>query len=447
MKVRFERMWWALQEKETLREDARLLGLSALHRVRRLDVLLDLYNHPTNEFLQLLGGRSPLLESLHIRSENNNSRFRSAISRMLSTCTLRSLSTDLCCLDWTNAPIHGLTCLYVCKRTGCLSSDGSALKSFLTALAHMPCLEELRTERISDFVIQPLPFPITFTRLRCLRIHHEDAFFAAELLNRLRTPYLRQLEVFVADSGPLAAMSQKATTLGPFLTLSYESHGGQFSAYRDEFARTPELEHDSTLEWSEQHAAALEVRVDLGTNITALPPRGDTTTLILQSGFPASGQEEWLSLTQGMESVTELRVNGGEYNEDNGPDAQYETPRSRRRARTICAPQTRCRHIGQSCFPSRTASVGGCAGGLLCSACSRSGRDQDPPHSARAELLRDGLREATSDCALCRDRWLSRRRQRQRQRGGGGGGGGGGGIYIFPHLANLIFPPSYDVPL
>ncbi|KAI0718114.1 hypothetical protein C8Q72DRAFT_153835 [Fomitopsis betulina] len=52
----------------TRQEDVLLLALSALHRVRRLDVHLNPYYDPTNKFLRRLGGRAPLLEALYIRT-------------------------------------------------------------------------------------------------------------------------------------------------------------------------------------------------------------------------------------------------------------------------------------------------------------------------------------------------------------------------------------------
>lgn len=306
-------------------EDALLLGFSALHHVRKLLLYTDTDDNPTNEALQRLGGCTvPLLEFLHIGSNSSRSgvaALRSTISHMLSTCTLLSLSTDICCVDWTNTPFHSLTYLYAYKLNA--SSETSTAQSFLKALKGMPLLEELLLETVTGGVLavrETLPSPITLPRLWCLRILYEQELFAAELLNSLHTPSLLHLEIGIKQStgacAPLlTAMSQKVATLGPFLTFSSWSGGESFSAYRDALERPLEPKHDSTSEWSEQRVAALDVYFGVHA-ITLLPPLEVTTTLILEVGFPASGQEAWLSLTQGMESVTELRMNGGEYEED-----------------------------------------------------------------------------------------------------------------------------------
>ncbi|KAI0718489.1 hypothetical protein C8Q72DRAFT_864961 [Fomitopsis betulina] len=303
-------------------EDACLLGLSALHRVRRLSLHADAEYDPSSEILERLGSATPLLESLYITNCSRGAALPSAISRMLSTCTLLSLDTTLNSIDWTNTPLHSLTYLYVYRYD---FSSETTTHSILKALRCMPCLEELFLEGVWDGtwdVTQILPSPITLLHLRCLRIHYEQHPFTTALLNGLRTPSLRQLEVvgFAADCAPLVAvMSQRAATLGPFLTLPFASYYDSFSAYRDAFEHTLEPTDDSTNKWKGQHTAALGVdgAQEAGHISTLLlPPLRDITTLMLQDGFPVSHQDEWLSLTQGMESVTELRLLYNLYDED-----------------------------------------------------------------------------------------------------------------------------------
>ncbi|KAI0718116.1 hypothetical protein C8Q72DRAFT_153921 [Fomitopsis betulina] len=323
--------FWSVADTEVLvepEEDALLLGLSALHRVRTLCVNVNEIYDPTTEFLERLGSRAPLLESLHIDSafsSTNLAALRATISRMLShpdTCTLRSFDTDICCVDWTNTPFHGLTCLSVRRED---KSSETSIQSLLKALDCMPCLEELWLEGVSEEiqdVTQILPSPITIPRLQRLHILYEDQLFTGELLNSLDTPSLRALDIapfkseLTDDSAPLvAAMSQKTATLVPFLTLAYGSCGQRFSAYRDVFQHTAEPKDDSTLEWYEQHRNIVAMVVDAndGLQLISSMPLRETTTLILNGGFPA--HHEWLSLTRGMESVTELRWYYGVYDE------------------------------------------------------------------------------------------------------------------------------------
>ncbi|KAI0718110.1 hypothetical protein C8Q72DRAFT_153776 [Fomitopsis betulina] len=305
--------------------------LSALHRVRTLYVIVDGMG-PTVNFLEQMGGRAPLLESLNIQVNNHAlpskiAALHSAISRILShpeTRALRSLYAGLSSVDWTNTPFHGLTRL--CVDGGCGQSKTSMF-SFLKALNSMHCLEELEMYEKWD-VPEAKPFltiPATFPRLQHLAIYNQGQLLTGELLNSMHSPFLRRLDLAVSrsklngDSALLfGAVLQKATTLGPFLTGSYSWHGATFCAYRDICQRTADPKHDSTSDWLEEHPPALKVfvsgdRAPLLDLIASLP-LGGIRTFILDRGFPSQG--EWPPLTWRMASVTELRVHYGEYDED-----------------------------------------------------------------------------------------------------------------------------------
>ncbi|KAI0718492.1 hypothetical protein C8Q72DRAFT_135905 [Fomitopsis betulina] len=308
-----------------------LLGLCALHRVRALLVAVDEEYVPTSEVLEWLGGRAPMLDSLKITGVLNSSKssaLRSAISRMLThpeTRALRSLSTKLCCPDWRGTTFHGLTRLDVYGDYG---PSGIGATSLLKGLACMPCLEELRLFRVfnndvdhGNLDLETLRSPIILPRLRQLAIRDECQPLTGKLLSNLRTPCLRHLDLHVFerglenDSALPAATLQKATTLGPLSTLFYVGPGS-FCAYRGVCRRTTDPKDDSTSEWLEQHTPALRLhgRLHQQNPLTALIaslPCRDTRTCILYYGFPS--QDEWLSLTRGMESVTELRLHHGAY--------------------------------------------------------------------------------------------------------------------------------------
>ncbi|KAI0715729.1 hypothetical protein C8Q72DRAFT_180502 [Fomitopsis betulina] len=319
-------------------EDNFLLALSALHRVRMILVVMSENYDPTNAVFERLGGCAPLIQSLELRSasdHSNHARLRSAISRMLSqpeTRSLRSLNTEFCCVDWTNTPFHGLIRLDIC---GDRRPSGTSMESFLKALDRMYCLEDLVLSNVFSYRFQTrlwalpnaLHSSITLPRLRYLEIRGEHQLFTSMFLNSLHMPSLRRLDLVVLqskiedDSVELfAAVSQKATALGPFLTSLYEEHttGTSFCAYRDVLQRTTDPKDDSTSVWREQHAPALGILVcgrkqNYLTELITSLPLGRTRTLILDGEFPS--QDDWLSLTRCLETVTELRLYRATYHE------------------------------------------------------------------------------------------------------------------------------------
>ncbi|EPS94408.1 hypothetical protein FOMPIDRAFT_1063211 [Fomitopsis schrenkii] len=321
-------------------EDTLLLALSALHRVKTLYVYARWDYRATDPVLQRLGSGAPLLESLTIIGAPNNSGLAdlySSISSLLSHPEARPLSTLVSVhshFTWGKIPFDGLARLDI---SGTCNPSQSGTKSFLTALGHMPCLEELKLKgfftrnlraamwSLPGSAIPSFPALIALPRLRRLWVHQEIAHTTTTFLNSLRTPSLSHLSVDAFPSGLkddfllFEAMAQKAATLGRFMTVSlwlhqlYTSHETHFRAYRDVCQRTTDPKDDSTSVWLQRHVPVLEYH---GRNNIpdTLPltkffqtlPVGYAQSLILGGQFPTS--DEWLGLTRCMETVIELRL-------------------------------------------------------------------------------------------------------------------------------------------
>ncbi|EPS94230.1 hypothetical protein FOMPIDRAFT_1055261 [Fomitopsis schrenkii] len=306
-------------------EDTLLLALSALHRVKTLYLYAPWDYRVTDAVLRRLGsGLADLYSSISGLFSHPEARL------------LRTFVTVNSRLTWGDIPFDGLARLDI---SGDCQPSQSSTESFLTALGHMPCLEELTLNGVfihrirgemwgsSGITMPRLPVPIALPHLRLLRVHQERVRTTTTFLNNLHTPSLSHLSVVMLE-GRLEdtvllfkAMAKKAATLGRFTTISVLVRDLYISpethicirVYRNVYQRTTDPKDDSTLEWLQQHVPVLEYRGHL--NLPSTPslakfcqilPVRDAQSLILGGPFPTLN--EWLRLTRCMEAVTELRL-------------------------------------------------------------------------------------------------------------------------------------------